>query len=84
MRVSGTVTVTVRGDTAQVPPGTPPGAEPVGVDDMFALILDGRADAVTVTYDPRSGYPTSLLVDRITGAIDDEIGFEVRDYSSVG
>ena len=39
-----------------------------------------ESDQVDATYDPEYGFPTSVSVDRIRNAIDDEWGFGVSDF----
>jgi hypothetical protein len=76
----GAVTVTVRGRKAVTPAGTPQGAEPQSVDDLFRIVFSGKADRFSVAYNGEYGYPESLDVDYITGAIDDEATYRISDY----
>ena len=52
------------------------------VDLLFAIAEDNlaHADQVSVTYDATYGFPTSIVVDRIKMAIDDEISYYVAKF----
>ena len=52
------------------------------VDGIFAYTSDalGSADETTVTYDSQLGFPTSVSIDRIKQAMDDEMTVEVTDF----
>jgi hypothetical protein len=52
------------------------------IDDVFAALREEfrESDEVNVTYDPEYGFPTSVEVDRIRNAIDDEWSFGVSDF----
>ncbi len=39
--------------------------------------MDRKAFSVVAEYDPNSGYPTSVAIDFIQNAIDDEMAFAV-------
>lgn len=50
-----------------------------GVDGLFALLADARAEGaedIVVTFDPRFGSPTEIRLDFIVAAVDDEIFYE--------
>jgi len=55
----------------------------VPVPDLFRLVgeLRGTADVVDVTYDAEAGYPTTIAVDRITEAVDDEVSYVVTAFT---
>ncbi len=59
-------------------------AVPLSVDALFAKVAEAleRADGIVVTYDDASGIPTSIDIDWIVNAIDDETTFEVRDFAA--
>ena len=76
----GPVTVTVRNRKVVRPAGLPWASELRSVDELFTLILSGKADRIDVTYDPRYGFPRSIDADMIVDAIDDEVSYRVSDY----
>jgi hypothetical protein len=51
------------------------------IDALFVQLAQAmrRADDVDAKYDPEAGVPTSIDVDWMTNAIDDEIGYSVTD-----
>lgn len=55
------------------------------VEDVFAELeeLQATADAVEVSYDAELGYPRSVAVDVIDGAVDDEYEFHIEDLHPV-
>lgn len=55
------------------------------VEDVFAELeqLQATADAVEVSYDAELGYPRSVVVDLIDGAVDDEYEFHIEDLHPV-
>lgn len=80
------VEVTVRdGEVVSLEPAPPEfwSEVVVPVPDLFRLVGDlrGSADVVDVTYDSELGYPTTIAVDRITEAIDDEVSYVVTDFA---
>jgi hypothetical protein len=52
------------------------------IDDVFTTLSKElrESDEVNATYDPEYGFPTSVDVDRIRNAIDDEWSFGVSDF----
>ena len=52
------------------------------IDGVFDTLAKEyrESDQVDATYDPEYGFPTSVSVDRIRNAIDDEWGFGVSDF----
>ncbi|NJN79745.1 MAG: hypothetical protein HC797_04325 [Anaerolineales bacterium] len=53
------------------------------IDRLFSelgLDLAGEADEVVVTYDPTYGFPTSIAIDYIKEAIDDELSLQVSEF----
>jgi hypothetical protein len=54
---------------------------PRTIQDVFAIVA-GSADAadVVVEWDPEFGFPTSIQVDSIENAIDDEFGILVTNF----
>lgn len=59
-------------------------AVPLTVDALFAKVAEAldRADDLVVAYDGTFGIPTSIDIDWIVNAIDDETTFEVTDFSA--
>lgn len=59
-------------------------AVPLTVDALFAKVAEAldRADSLVVAYDDVFGFPTSIDIDWIVNAIDDETTFEVTDFSA--
>lgn len=54
----------------------------LAVDGVFDLVSHDQdhADKVTVTYDDQWGFPASVSVDAIAGAVDDEYGYSIRQF----
>jgi hypothetical protein len=53
------------------------------MDALFATLdssLNGDADEVLVTYDTTHGFPTSISIDHIKEAVDDEIFYQVENF----
>lgn len=51
------------------------------IDDLFDQIqsaLDRGAHSVEVTYDPRLGHPTSVLIDEDPQMVDDQLSLTIR------
>lgn len=56
------------------------------IDKLFAKLdaaLNGEADSTTVEYDSAKGFPTSIYIDYIQEAADDEIGFTVSNLTAL-
>lgn len=54
---------------------------PKTVPELFAVVAaQAGAAKVTVEWDPAFGFPTSIQVDSIANAIDDEFGYLVTDF----
>jgi len=52
-------------------------------DSLFQIIqnaINQKADVINVDYDQTYGYPTSIAIDFITLAADDEISYQVSDF----
>lgn len=66
--------------------GQPAGANdtlglPKTVLELFAIVAaQSDAAALTVEWDPAFGFPTSIQVDSIANAIDDEFGYLVTNF----
>lgn len=65
-----------------------PGGEPNEyvrpIDELLAdaeRAESGEAGAIEATYDAGTGVPTHVSIDWITNAIDDEISWEIEDFS---
>jgi hypothetical protein len=54
---------------------------PKTIAEVFSVVA-GAADAaaLTVEWDPAFGFPTSIQVDSIQNAVDDEFGYLVTDF----
>lgn len=52
------------------------------VEGLFAVAEENlsNADQVDITYDAKYGFPTSIVVDRIKMAVDDEIAYYVGAF----
>jgi hypothetical protein len=56
------------------------------IEDLFDEIqdaIDRDADNIDATYDESFGYPVQVFIDWIRNAIDDEMSFQVSDYTEV-
>jgi len=57
------------------------------IDGLFAVIDDAlrrKAVRLDAAYDDRFGYPTSVSIDYIANAIDEEFSFVVQSFSPLG
>ena len=55
------------------------------VDELFGLITNGNSYAsLGVEYDARYGYPTTLSIDVIAEAVDDEFGYQTEGLQRMG
>ena len=54
------------------------------LEELDALVDRARreADKVEVEYDPTYGFPTDVSIDWYRDAVDDEIGYTVRDFEA--
>jgi len=89
---AGPVTVVVRGgtvDTRQYASGAP--VDPqydqlfTSVPGLFELIqqaLDLPAAALAVRYNDQLGYPESIQIDWVAGAVDDEVSYRITEFAS--
>ncbi len=53
------------------------------IGDLFGILAEAyarNADQVTVSYDPALGFPTSIALDYIAEAIDDEVSYGVENF----
>jgi hypothetical protein len=59
--------------------------EAATVEDLFAIAKENlsNADQVEVTYDATYGFPSSIVVDRIKMAVDDEIAYYVGAFKAL-
>ena len=54
---------------------------PTTMPELFAVVAaQSGAAELTVAWDPAFGFPTSIQVDSVANAIDDEFGFVVTDF----
>ncbi len=54
-----------------------------GIDKVFELVdqaISGKADEVSVTYNPTYGFPSRVSIDYIKMAVDDELGLQVSNF----
>lgn len=75
-----------RRHVASAPDGRIVGLVPT-LADLLAQATDARndgADEVTVTTDPADGHPTSVTIDWVTEAIDDEACYTITDFVHPG
>ncbi len=52
------------------------------IDQLFEVIekaIERKADEIVVKYDPKFGYPTSISIDYIKLAADDEVAYSATD-----
>jgi len=52
------------------------------IESLFAIAEENivNADKVSITYDSMYGFPTSIIVDRIVRAMDDEISYYAENF----
>lgn len=55
-----------------------------GLFDAIAAAINGRVARLDVEYDPELGYPTSISIDFIADAVDDEIGIRINGLHVAG
>jgi hypothetical protein len=56
------------------------------IDRLFAELetnIYGKADEVTVTYDPTYGFPEKVNVDFIKNAVDDELALTISNFEKL-
>ena len=77
--VDGVATkVTVGG---KAPDPLQPAVAPLTIQDLFVLVAaQNEAASMTVEWDATFGYPTSIQVDPIANAIDDEFGYTITNF----
>lgn len=69
------------------PASPPPGERLETVEDFFAVIeraIDDGADEVDVRYDPDTGRPIGIAIDRMAEAIDDEVSYSIDSFEVLG
>ena len=79
--LDGVVSSAVYVDTEE--PISPPPTSVPTIDDLFDEIqdaVDGMAFSIVADYDADMGYPTSVSIDYIENAIDDEMAFTVSSF----
>lgn len=56
------------------------------VEDLFEVAQDAieTADHVDISYDPDLGYPTTVSVDQILEAVDDEFTWTIESFTAAG
>jgi hypothetical protein len=71
-----------RSDGTRLDPARVEGDLPRTIDELFdALTREISADSFAATYDPRLGYPTSVTVDKMLDAVDDELTVRVSELT---
>ena len=87
---TGPFIVTVHGDAVTVEPKKVGGLAPMAqlkpsIDDAFATAAQAldKADDVTIAYDATYGYPTSIGIDWVKNAVDDEESVTISDLSPI-
>ena len=53
------------------------------IDSLFSKLktdIAGEADEVVMTYDATYGFPTSIAIDYIKEAVDDELSLQVLEF----
>lgn len=89
--VRGPWIITARVDTREVLPATPDGEQPLSsemppdVEGVFTKAKDAlaKADKVEITYDETWGFPTSVSIDWIKDAVDDEESFTIGEFEKL-
>ncbi|MGH9186917.1 MAG: DUF6174 domain-containing protein [Acidimicrobiales bacterium] len=83
--VTAARTVTVDGD--EVVDVEPPdaGEQALTIDDLFEIVIQALADGddVTVSFDERRAFPTSIAIDPSADVADDESGYRVEDFEAL-
>jgi hypothetical protein len=51
-----------------------------GLFDAIADALERPPASFSATYDPARGYPVCVDIDPIRNAVDEEVGYRVRDW----
>lgn len=54
-----------------------------GLFDLIEEALNRPAAAVSARYDPSLGYPESIQIDWVAGAVDDEVSYRITDFSTL-
>jgi hypothetical protein len=54
-----------------------------GLFDLIEEAISRPAAAVSVKYHPTLGYPESIGIDWLAGAMDDEVSYRVSDFASL-
>jgi hypothetical protein len=72
----------IRIDGVAVDGAAPPAGAPVGVEGLFDIVRRAvQGDRATIGYDETTGVPMGMESDPIANAIDDELSFQVTDWT---
>ena len=72
----------IRIDGVAVGGTAPPVGAPIGVEGLFAIVRRAiHGDQATIGYDHATGVPLAMESDPIANAIDDELSFQVTDWT---
>ncbi len=72
----------IRIDGAAAAGTVSPVGAPVGVDGLFEIVRRAiKGDQASIGYDPKTGVPVSMRSDPMLNAVDDELSFEVTDWT---
>lgn len=87
LSVRGGVMVKVQTEDGSAFPGTVPSLSSYPTIDSLFVILESAQkntpNGVTVRFDPTYHYPTSISIDPIKNAVDDEITYTIKSFTPV-
>jgi hypothetical protein len=70
--------------TATLPPTTPAAATYPTIDSLFAIVEKARKAkpaSLDIDFDPTYHYPTSIAIDPVKNAVDDEVTYRVESFT---
>jgi hypothetical protein len=52
-----------------------------GLFDIINEAITAKAAAISVRYNDHLGYPESIAIDRVAGAVDDEVSYRISGFT---